>query len=212
MQQHHSKTGVLKLNVRMDSGAILNKTALLFFATKFGWKARSPPHSDLISKNFKSEERKMAYNKAREEQKWKQWKEKEEEKLRACGMEEDSIQKLRDSDWKDFKAERIYQDHRADYPEYSQWENVKPAEPDIVKADALLDAISDEKIFSILKGTDKKTLQIILLKMLGFSINEISKEMGIPPKTIYTRMDRLKKKIKKFSESEEKRGSSVAIK
>lgn len=37
----------------------------------------------------------MAYNKAREEQKWKQWKEKEEEKLRACGMEEDSIQKLR---------------------------------------------------------------------------------------------------------------------
>ena len=141
----------------------------------------------------------MAYNKAREEQKWKQWKEKEEEKLRACGMEEDSIQKLRDSDWKDFKAERIYQDHRADYPEYPQWENVKPAEPDIVKADALLDAISDEKIFSILKGTDKKTLQIILLKMLGFSINEISREMGIPPKTIYTRMDRLKKKIKKFS-------------
>ena len=140
----------------------------------------------------------MAYNKAREERKWKQWKEKEEEKLRACGMEENSIQKLRNRDWEDFKAERIYQDHRADYPEYPQWENMEPIEPDIVEVDALLDIISDQKIFSILKGTDKKTLQVILLKMLGFSINEISREMGIPPKTIYTRMDRLKKKKKVF--------------
>ena len=32
----------------------------------------------------------MAYNKAKEEWKWRQWKEKEEEKLRACGMEKDA--------------------------------------------------------------------------------------------------------------------------
>lgn len=73
------------------------------------------------------------------------------------------------------------------------------AEPDIIETDALLDNISDRKIFCILKETDKKTLQIILLKMMGFSVNEISREMGLPEKTIYTRMDRLKKKIKKFS-------------
>ena len=45
---------------------------------------------------------------------------------------------------------------------------------------------------------DKKTLQILLLKMWGFSIQEIAEQTGIPKKTIYTRMDRLKKKIKKF--------------
>lgn len=150
------------------------------------------------------EVRKMAYNKAKEEWKWRQWKEKEEKVLRACGMGENSIQKLRESDWKDFKAERIYQNHRSDYPEYPKWETVEHREPDIIEIDALLDNISDRKIFCILKEEDKKTLQIILLKMMGFSINEISREMGIPEKTIYTRMDRLKKKIKKFSESEEK--------
>ncbi len=32
--------------------------------------------------NFRSEERIMAYNKAREEHKWKQWKEQEEKTLR----------------------------------------------------------------------------------------------------------------------------------
>lgn len=140
----------------------------------------------------------MAYNKAKEEWKWGQWKAKEEKKLRACGMGEDSIQKLRESDWEDFKAERIYQNHRADYPEYPKWETVEHTEPDIIETDALLDNISDRKIFCILKETDKKTLQIILLKMMGFSVNEISREMGLPEKTIYTRMDRLKKKLKKF--------------
>ena len=45
--------------------------------------------------------------------------------------------------------------------------------------------------------TDKKTLQILLLKMWGFSVREIAGQMGLPEKTIYTRMERLKKKIKK---------------
>ena len=44
--------------------------------------------------------------------------------------------------------------------------------------------------------TDKKTLQILLLKMWGFSVREIAGQMGMPEKTIYTRMERLKKKIK----------------
>ena len=48
----------------------------------------------------------MAYNKAREEQKWKSWKEREEEKLRELGMDEASIQILHESDWADFNSER----------------------------------------------------------------------------------------------------------
>ena len=41
----------------------------------------------------------MAYNKTKEEWKWKQWKEREEQKLRELGMDEASIQALRESDW-----------------------------------------------------------------------------------------------------------------
>ena len=113
---------------------------------------------DLISQKFKSEVSKMIYNKAKEEWKWRQWKEKEEEQLRACGMGEDSIQKLWKSDWEDFRAERIYQNHRADYPEYPKWETVEHAEPDSIETDALLDNISDRKIFCILKEADRWNL------------------------------------------------------
>lgn len=37
----------------------------------------------------------MAYNKAKEEKKWRLWKEAEEKQLRNLGVDEDDIEKLR---------------------------------------------------------------------------------------------------------------------
>lgn len=48
----------------------------------------------------------MAYNKAKEEYKWKVWKEQEEKKLRELGVSEEVIAELRDYDWKDKRVER----------------------------------------------------------------------------------------------------------
>lgn len=144
----------------------------------------------------------MAYNKAKEERKWKEWKKREEKKLRVLGMDEEAIKELRESDWKEFKTERNYQRHRAEYSEYSIWDGTDILETEITDVDGLLDMVSDERIFYILKNADRKTLQIIIFKMIGFSVSEIAEKMGIPEQTIYTRMNRLKKKINFFSESE----------
>ena len=43
----------------------------------------------------------MAYNKAKEQMKWKAWKEKEQKTLREFGMEERYILELRRRDWED---------------------------------------------------------------------------------------------------------------
>lgn len=65
-------------------------------------------------------------------------------------------------------------------------------------ADVVLTQLcTDEISLQVLLESDKKTLQILLLKMWGFSVHEIAGQMGLPEKTIYTRIDRLKKKIKK---------------
>ena len=61
----------------------------------------------------------------------------------------------------------------------------------------LLDSVENEQLLQVLMETDKKTLQILLLKMWGFSVREIAGQMGLAEKTIYTRIERLKKKIKK---------------
>lgn len=43
----------------------------------------------------------------------------------------------------------------------------------------LLDSIENEQFLQILIETDKKTLQILLLKMWGFSVREIADQIGL---------------------------------
>jgi hypothetical protein len=50
----------------------------------------------------------MAYNKAKEEKKWRLWKEAEEKQLRSLGVNEDDIEKLRVHDWTIFNSDRRY--------------------------------------------------------------------------------------------------------
>lgn len=140
----------------------------------------------------------MAYNKAREEKKWKQWKEKEEEQLRKLGVDEDVIISLRELDWADFKEERRYREHRADFPDYDLLPSIELGEPDLDDIQRLLDAIEDEQLLHIMLGADKMTLQILLLKMIGYTVCEIAVSLGTTERAIYCRIDRIKKKIKKI--------------
>ena len=140
----------------------------------------------------------MAYNKAKEEKKWKQWKEKEEEQMRELGVDEDVIISLRELDWEDFKEERRYREHRADFPDYNLLPPIELEEPELDDIQRLLDAIEDEQLLHIMLGADKITIQILLLKMTGYSVCEIAVSLGITERAIYCRIDRLKKKIKKI--------------
>lgn len=150
-------------------------------------------------KKFQIGGKNMAYNKAREEYRWKLWKKHEEDILRKLGMDEDAIQKLRESDWEDFNADRRFQEHQTpvDYME-SLLEERKEQEPEIQKVDDLLNSIGDERLLHILLETDKKTLQIIIMKMVGYTPKEISRYMNIPEQTVYTKLRRLREKIKKI--------------
>lgn len=142
----------------------------------------------------------MAYNKAREEQKWKKWKEREEEKLRELGMDEASMQALRESDWADFNADRRFREHQTPLLEYMELllEETGTSEPEIRSVEQLLDSISDEHLLHILLKTDRKTLQILVLRMMGYSVADIAGKLDMTDRAVYCRIDRLKKKIKKI--------------
>ena len=144
----------------------------------------------------------MAYNKAREEKKWKQWKEIEEKQMRELGVEEDVISKLWELDWADFNEERRYREHRADFPDYDLLSPVEMEEPELNNVQRLLDTIEDEQLLHIMLEADRETLQLLLLKMIGFSISEISEILAVPEQTIYTRIRRLREKIKKIRKGE----------
>lgn len=139
----------------------------------------------------------MTFHKAKEEYKWKQWKEQEEKILRESGVSEEVIQRIRELDWQDFNADRRFWEHFSSNQEELYTQKKQEESTVVLSIQQLLDSIENEQLLHILLETDKRTLQILLLKMWGFSVREIAGQMGLPEKTIYTRIERLKKKIKK---------------
>ena len=62
----------------------------------------------------------------------------------------------------------------------------------------LLDEIEDETLYQALLTVDRRTLQIILLKMQGYSTKEIAPLVGLTTGAIYARLDHLRKKLRKI--------------
>ena len=54
------------------------------------------------------------------------------------------------------------------------------------------------QLLHILEEADEKMLRILILKMMGFSVQEIAEKLQMSVRSIYCRIDRLKKKIKKI--------------
>ena len=116
----------------------------------------------------------MAYNKAKEEKKWRIWKDAEEKKMRELGVREDTIEQLRIHDWSIFNSDRRYYQRLQDAGTYLEEiaEQDQPIEAKTVE-DLLAD-IENEKLYAVLIKVDKQTLQALLLKMQGYSIQEIA--------------------------------------
>ncbi len=95
-----------------------------------------------------------------------------------------------------FNAERRFWDHYSS-DQGKLYTQRKEETMNLLNSEQLLDHIENKQLWEILRNTDPKTMQIILMKIWGFTIKEISEYLHLPEKTIYTRMSRLKSKIQK---------------
>lgn len=146
----------------------------------------------------------MSYNYAREAKKWKQWKQKEETLLRLLGADEEMILKLRDYDYQMFLADRRIRSKQSATLDTFFLNIPYFDHPEIQSVEDLLDHIENEILFNQLSKTDPQTLHIILLKILGYSIKEISEILGINQGIIYNRIHRLKKNLRNFITDDKK--------
>ena len=142
----------------------------------------------------------MAYNKAKEEKKWRLWKEAEEKQLRKLGVDESTIETLRSHDWAIFNSDRRYYQRMQEAGTYLEGVADDTQQPEIKTVEDFLDSIENQQLYQILIKVDKLTLQIALLKIQGYSTREIAHSLNITEKAVYRRMDRLKEKLKKFFE------------
>lgn len=140
----------------------------------------------------------MAYNHGREERKWRIWKEAEEKILRECGVDEAVIEQIRIYDRADFNSNRRFYRWTNDVAEYlEEMANIEK-QTEIHSVADLLDEIENENLYRTLLAVDKRTQQIVLLKMQGYSTKEIAPLIGLTTGAIYARLDHLRKKLKAF--------------
>ena len=140
----------------------------------------------------------MAYNKAREEKKWRLWKEAEEKQLRSLGVSENDIEKLRVHDWAIFNSDRRYYQRMQETGTYIEEAAADMTQPEIKTVEDFLDNIENQQLYQVLIKVDRLTLQAILLQIQGYSIAEIAAILGMKEDTVYKRLGRLKQKIKKL--------------
>lgn len=140
----------------------------------------------------------MAYNKAKEEKKWRLWKAAEEKQLRSLGVSEDTIEKLRVHDWAIFNSNRRYYQRVQESGTYLDEVAEDTTPPEVKTVEDFLDSIENQQLYQVLIKVDRLTLQIAVMKMQGYSTHEIAVQFTITEKAIYRRMDRLKEKLKKF--------------
>ena len=131
----------------------------------------------------------------------------EEQKLRGLGdllktMKKEKIQKLRQMDREDFLEERRYREHLDETMQ--DMDSIKEKDSELFARDVkeLLDHIGDKRIYELLKETEHQTLEILLLSTWGYSGREVAKIMGMAEQTIYTKRNRLRKKLKNLSKIE----------
>lgn len=140
----------------------------------------------------------MAYNKAREEKKWRLWKEAEEKQLRSLGVSENDIETLRIHDWAIFNSDRRFYQRMQETGTYLEEVATDMTQPEIKTVEDFLDNIENQQLYQVLIKVDRLTLQAILLQIQGYSIAEIAAILGMKEDTVYKRLGRLKQKIKKL--------------
>ena len=140
----------------------------------------------------------MGFNYQKELIKWNQWKKQEEELLKALNVDDNIIKQLYDYDWEMFKTERRIRG-RQDTTINTVLNNIPYYDKkEINTIDDLLSEIENEALFNYLSTIDKETLTIILLKIFGYSTHQISEILSLSHSSIYKKIHRLRKKLKKF--------------
>ena len=142
----------------------------------------------------------MAYNHGREERKWRIWKEAEEKILRECGIDEALIEQIRIDDRADFNSNRRFYWWASNFGEYLEGMADREKQAEVRTVSDLLDEIESENLYLALITVDRRTLQIILLKMQGYSTKEIASLVHLTAGAIYARMQHLRKKLKDFKQ------------
>lgn len=139
----------------------------------------------------------MAYNHGKEERRWRIWKDSEEVTLRKYGVDEKTIEQIRAYDREIFNSDRRFYQRLQETDTYLDTVAESEQHIEVKTVDDLLNEIDNENMYQALLTVDRCTLQIVLLKLKGYSTKEIAPIVGLTTGAVYSRLEYLRKKLKK---------------
>lgn len=118
--------------------------------------------------------------------------------MREHGVDETTTPQIRTDDRVDFNSNRRFYHWSSDFGEYLEGMADREKQAEVMTVDDLLDEIENETMYRALLTVDRRTLQIVLLKMQGYSKKEIAPLVGLTAGAIYARLNHLRKKLRKI--------------
>ncbi|MBS5115845.1 MAG: sigma-70 family RNA polymerase sigma factor [Erysipelotrichaceae bacterium] len=140
----------------------------------------------------------MTYNYKGEYKKWLRWKTKEEKVLRDLNVSESIIKELHDFDWQQFNSDRRFKRHQDITNDIYFLIAPYFDKKEINSIEDILDVIEYEAFYEYLKEQEPDVLNIILLRIQGYSVKEISSILNIPTSTIYHKIKEIKNFLTNF--------------
>lgn len=140
----------------------------------------------------------MSYNYGREVRRLQNRQAQEDAELREAGVSEVFIEILHEMDWRDLKADRVFYTHNVQSIDdiFNIVTYTMHDEDTVDNIEELLVMIDNPALRQLLMDTDKLTLEMLFLKMQGYSVEDIAMELGKQTDAVYKRLSRIKKKIK----------------
>ena len=139
----------------------------------------------------------MVYNSLKSYWIWRRKKEAEEKEWRALGVNENIIAELHDFDRIAYNSDDRFYKRLYDVGDFYEEIIEDKSQHEVTTVEQLLDEIENPAMYKILKKASEKTLQIILMRVRGYSVKDISEILHVSKTSIYERIKKVREKLNK---------------
>ena len=139
----------------------------------------------------------MVYNSLKSYWIWRRKKEAEEKEWRELGVDENIIDELHDFDRIAYNSDDRFYKRLYDVGDFYEEIIEDKSQCEITSVEQLLDEVESPAMYKILKKTSEKTLQILLMRVRGYSVKDITEILHLSKTSVYKRIKNVREKLNK---------------
>lgn len=140
----------------------------------------------------------MVYNSLKSYWIWRRKKEAEEKAWRKLGVNENIIEEIHDFDRITYNSDNRFYKRLYDVGDFYEEIIADETPREVTSVEQLLDEVENPTIYKILKKTSERTLQILLMRVRGYPVKDISEILHISKTSVYERIKNVRERLNKI--------------